>query len=130
MDKWDDSRINEKKEVLAYSLTELVHGKREAEKAKTTAHALFTGIGDDSSMPTTEVAPQDIPETGMVVSDILIRCNLVSSKNEARRLVAQGGITIDGIKITDANVVIETEKIAKGIIIKKGKKIYHRFLIA
>ena len=129
MENWDASRINEKKEVLAYSLTELVHGKEEADKAKAAAYALFTGEGDDSNMPTTEVPASEISTEGLAVADILVKCNLAKSKGEARRLVEQGGITIDGNKVTDVYSMIDCETLANGIKIKKGKKVFHKFIL-
>ena len=121
--KWDDSRINEKKELLAYELTALVHGKEEADKAKEASHALFAGGGDDSNMPTTEL---DVPAEGMNIIDVMLACGLAASKGEARRLIQQGGITVDGEKVTDFAMVIVKDALAEGVKIKKGKKIFHK----
>lgn len=129
MDQWDDSRINEKKEILAYDLTKLVHGEEEARKAKEAALALFSGVGDDSHMPTTEIAETEIPENGLSILDVMIRCKLAGSKSEARRLVVQGGISIDGNKVDDIDRIVNKSELAAGIKIKKGKKIYHRVLM-
>ncbi len=123
IEKWDPSRINEKKELLAYELTALVHGKEEAEKAKEASHALFAGGGDDSNMPTTEL---DVPEDGMNVIDLMVACGLAASKGEARRLVQQGGVSVDGEKVTDIGLVIEKARFTEGVKIKKGKKIFHK----
>ena len=123
IEKWDDSRINEKKELLAYELTALVHGKEEAEKAKEASHALFAGGGDDSNMPTTEL---DVPEEGMNAIDLLIACGLAASKGEARRLIQQGGVSFDGEKVTDIGLVVEKARFNDGVKIKKGKKIFHK----
>ena len=106
MDSWDDSRINEKKEILAFELTKLVHGEEEAKKALEASHALFAGGGDDSTMPTTEFAADDIPEGGMNVMDVLVVTGLAASRSEARRLVTQGGITVDGEKVSDISAVL------------------------
>ncbi len=121
--KWDDSRINEKKELLAYELTALVHGKDEADKAREASHALFAGGGDDSNMPTTELA---VPDEGMTVIDLLVACGLAASKGEARRLIQQGGISVDGDKVADIGAVIEKARFKEGVKIKKGKKIFHK----
>ncbi len=121
--KWEDSRINEKKELLAYELTALVHGKEEADKAQTAARALFAGGGDDSNMPTTELA---VPDEGMNVIDLLIACELAPSKGEARRLIQQGGVSVDGEKVTDIGLTVSKAQLAEGVKIKKGKKIFHK----
>ena len=99
MEKWDGDRINEKKEVLAYDLTNLVHGEEEARKAKESSRALFSGVGDDSNMPTTILPESDIPDQGIYVFELMTACKLASSKGEARRLIQQGGISIDGKKV-------------------------------
>ena len=129
MDSWSSDRINEKKEILAYSLTELVHGTEEADKAKAATYALFSGEGDDSDMPTTKVAGSNIPDEGMDVADILVSCRLTKSRGEARRLAEQGGITIDNEKIADAYILIPKDRLSDGIKIRKGKKVFHRFII-
>ena len=123
IEKWDDSRINEKKELLAYELTSLVHGREEADKAKEASHALFAGGGDDSNMPTTEL---DVPEDGMNVIDLMLACGLAASKGEARRLIQQGGVSLDGEKVTDFGLVIDKARLTEGVKIKKGKKIFHK----
>ena len=128
MEKWDDSRINEKKEILAYELTKLVHGEEEAEKAKEASHALFSGQGDDSNMPTAEVT--DVPETGMGVMDMLVASKLATSKSEARRLIQQGGLTIDGEKIGSIDYVVTKESLANGIKVRKGKKVFVKVVMA
>ncbi|MBO7737739.1 MAG: tyrosine--tRNA ligase [Clostridia bacterium] len=126
MDKWEDSRINEKKEVLAYSLTELVHGKEEADKAKATAAALFSGEGDDSNMPTTTLTADMVGEDGIGIIDLLVACKLASSKGEARRLVEQGGISVNGEKVANVNHKVPASLIAESVKIKKGKKVFHK----
>ena len=123
IEKWDDSRINEKKELLAYELTSLVHGREEAEKAKEASHALFAGGGDDSNMPTTEL---EVPAEGLNIIDLMLACGLAPSKGEARRLIQQGGVSVDGEKITDIGTVIERARFMEGVKIKKGKKIFHK----
>ncbi|MBO4847672.1 MAG: tyrosine--tRNA ligase [Clostridia bacterium] len=123
IEKWDPSRINEKKELLAYELTALVHGKGEADKAKEASHALFSGGGDDSNMPTTEL---DIPDEGINVIDLMVACSLAASKGEARRLIQQGGVAVDGEKVADIGLVIEKARFTEGVKIRKGKKIFHK----
>ena len=118
MEKWDDSRINEKKEILAYELTKLVHGEEEAKKALEAARALFSGKGDDSNMPSFSVGSDYQP---MSIVDLLVLTKLCASKSEARRLIEQGGVSVDDEKVTDPNKVIE---IAESVKIKKGKKTF------
>ncbi len=130
MEKWDDSRINEKKEILALSLTALVHGEEEAQKAKAASYALFAGGGDDSNMPTTELADSDIAEEGINIMDLMVKCNLATSKGEARRLIQQGGVSVDGEKVEAFDLVISKEALKNGVKIRKGKKVYKKAVIA
>ena len=129
MDNWDASRINEKKEILALELTTLVHGEEEAKKALEASHALFAGGGDDSNMPTTELEEGEVPAEGFNIMDLMVRCNLVSSKSEARRLIQQGGVSVDGEKVSDIGLCFDASKLKEGIKIKKGKKVFHRAII-
>ena len=117
MESWGDERINEKKEILAYELTKLVHGQEEADKALQAAKNLFAGIGDDSNMPSVEIEADD----EVNILELLVKAELASSKSEARRLVEQGGITIDGEKKTNPNELVKFDKDLK---IKKGKKVF------
>ena len=126
IERWDSSRINEKKELLAFELTKLVHGEEEANKAQTAARALFAGGGDDSNMPTTEL--DDVPKEGLNIIDLMAACKLAASKGEARRLVQQGGVSIDGEKVTDTYQMVSGEALANGVKIRKGKKIFHRVI--
>ena len=114
---WDDSRINEKKEILAFELTKLVHGEEEAQKALQAAKNLFAGIGDESNMPSIEVEA----DNEVNILDLLVKAELATSKSEARRLVEQGGITIDGEKKANPTEIIKFDKDLK---IKKGKKVF------
>ena len=129
MEKWPDNRINEKKEILAYELTKLVHGVEEADKAKAAAYALFSGGGDDSNMPTTEIAADEAAD-GMNIIDLMVRCKLCASKGEARRLIQQGGVSVDGEKVTDIGAVISADALRAGVKIKKGKKVFHKAILA
>ncbi|MBR6822549.1 MAG: tyrosine--tRNA ligase, partial [Clostridia bacterium] len=124
--KWDDSRINEKKEILAYELTALVHGKEEADKAKSAAQAIFSGVMDDENMPTTEFSEE---EGEISLIDLMVRCKLASSNSEARRLITQGGVTVNQEKETDFRRVFSTEELKEGVVIKKGKKVFHKAVI-
>ena len=126
IEKWDGSRINEKKMLLAHELTELVHGKEEADKAEATAQALFAGGGDDANMPTTTLNAADIPAEGLGIIDLLSRCGLIPSKGEGRRLVEQGGVSVDGEKIPSFDTKISKDALLAGVKIKKGKKVFHK----
>lgn len=128
MDEWDDTRINEKKEILAYSLTELVHGKEEADKAKLAAYALFNGSGDDSNMPTTQLKAEEVPEDGISIMEALVICGLAKSRSEARRLIEQGGVSINGEKVQEYETIIERDSILNGVKLKKGKKVFHKLV--
>ena len=129
MDKWGDGRINEKKEALAYHLTALIHGDAEADKAQATARALFSGEGDDEHMPRTEVASSALTNDEILLVDLMVMGSLAKSKSEARRLISQGGISIDDVATKDVDAIISRERLAEGVIIRKGKKVYHKFCI-
>lgn len=126
MEAWGEERINEKKEILAYDLTAMVHGEQEAAKARETARALFAGNGDDANMPTTELSVNQVSENGINLVDLLVVCNLAKSKSEARRLILQGGISVDGKKVDSDDTWICANRLFNGIKIKKGKKVFHR----
>ena len=128
IEKWEDSRINEKKELLAYELTALVHGKEEADKARDAARSLFSGGGDDANMPTTELSASDVGD-GVGILDLLLLCGLCPSKGEARRLVQQGGVALDGEKVAAADFVVSKDALCAGVKIKKGKKVFHKAII-
>ena len=125
MEKWPAERINEKKEILAFEITKLVHGEEEAQKALNAAKALFSGEGDDSTMPTTELSEAEIGE-GIGLLDLLVLTKLAASKGEGRRLIEQGGLSINGEKVTDVNLRIRKEDLSDPIKIKKGKKAFHK----
>ena len=127
MEKWDDSRINEKKMILAHEVTALVHGKEEADKAEEAAKALFSGEGSDENMPTTEL--DNVPEEGLQLLDIMVTAGLIASKGEGRRLIEQGGISLNGEKVNDVYLVVSKANLQEGIKIKKGKKIFHRVIL-
>ncbi len=129
MEKWDAGRINEKKEVLAYDLTNMVHGQEEAQKAKEASRALFSGVGDDSSMPTTVLKEEEIPADGIALTELMLLCRLAASKTEARRLIQQGGVSIDGEKVDALDVRIAKNRLEEGMRIRKGKKVYHKVVL-
>ena len=126
MEKWDDSRINEKKMILAHELTEMVHGKEEADKAEAAAKALFSGQGDDENMPTTEL--DNVPEEGIQLLDAMVAANLITSKGEGRRLIEQGGVSVNNEKVTDVYMVLTKAVLQEGVKIKKGKKVFHKII--
>ena len=130
MEKWDDSRINEKKEILAYELTSLVHGEEEANKAQASARALFSGAGDIEHMPTTTLSDDDFTDGAIGILDLLLKGKMAPSRSEAKRLVMQGGVLIDDEKVDNFSLTIAKDKFSgDGVIIKKGKKIFHRFTV-
>ena len=126
MDKWDDSRINEKKEILAFELTKLVHGEEEATKAREAARALFSGEGDDANMPTTEV---ELDGTEIGIIDLMMACDLAASRGEARRLIQQGGVSVNGEKVPNQDFTVNAEDLKAGVKIRKGKKIFHKAVL-
>ncbi|MBO6261235.1 MAG: tyrosine--tRNA ligase [Bacilli bacterium] len=125
MAKWPGERINEKKEILAFEITKLVHGEEEARKALEAARALFSGEGDDANMPTTEIELEN--DIGLL--DLLVLTKLAASKGEARRLIDQGGISLNGNKVSDVNLRITKADLAESIKIKKGKKAFHKVVL-
>lgn len=125
MAKWPGERINEKKEILAFEITKLVHGEEEARKALEAARALFSGEGDDANMPTTEIELEN--DIGLL--DLLVLTKLTASKGEARRLIDQGGISLNGNKISDVNLRITKDDLKEPIKIKKGKKAFHKVVL-
>ena len=127
IEQWDDSRINEKKMILAHELTEMVHGKEEADKAESAAKALFTGQGDDENMPTTEL--DNVPEEGIQLLDAMVQVGLIASKGEGRRLIEQGGVSVNGEKVTDVYFVLTKEMLKEGVKVKKGKKVFQKIIL-
>lgn len=130
LEKLEGSELNQAKELLAYELTALVHGEDEAKKALEGARALFSSKSDTDNMPSTELDGSSVTDAGIGLIDLLSATKLVPSKAEARRLIQQGGISIDDEKITDVNAVIAKESFAKGyVVIKKGKKVFHKAIL-
>ena len=129
MEKWDDSRINEKKEILAYELTSLVHGKEEADKALEASHALFSAGVSSENMPTVSLSESDFADGKIAVTDALIKAGIAKSKGEGKRLIEQGGITINDEKVTDVFAAIDRKAFDGEVILKKGKKIFKKLVI-
>ena len=126
MDTWEGARLNEAKEILAYEITKMVHGEEEAEKAQAAARALFAGGADSGDMPSTALADEDFADGQIGLLSLLVRCGLAASNGEARRLVQQGGIEVDGAKCTDPRASFPKDAFADGKVIKKGKKVFHK----
>ena len=129
MESWEGAKLNEAKELLAYEMTKLVHSEEDANKAQEASKALFAGGADDSNMPTTEIDPAKLTDGSINVTDLMLECDLVPSRSEVRRLVQQGGLTIADKKVEDLNLVISLDDLKEGVIIKKGKKKFHKALI-
>ena len=121
-----EENINLVKEKLAFEITKMVHGEEEANKALEAAKALFAGAGDDSNMPTAEI--ENFPEEGDQLLNILVKVGLTTSRGEGRRLIEQSGLSVDGEKVTDPNIVITKSQLTNGIKIKKGKKVFQKVI--
>ena len=122
----EGSELNKAKEVLAYEVTKLIHGEEEATKAQETAKALFGNKANLDNMPTTVLNDSDFTDNGIGVLALLCKLGLTASNGEARRLVTQGGISVNDVKVTDPKAVISKDEIAQGAIVKKGKKVFHK----
>ena len=130
MDKWEGSQLNTAKEILAYELTKLVHGQEEAEKAQSAARAIFGGGGDTADMPCTCLCREDAQGDSIGLLDLMVKCKLAPSKKEARRLVEQGGVEVNGEKVTDVSAAFPcTDFCGEGLVIKKGKKVFHKVIM-
>ena len=131
MQKWEGADLNKAKAILAYNLTELVHGKEEADKCETTAKQLFTGNVDAADMPKCEVKETDLNDGKLEITKALVLSKLCTSGSDARRNIEQGGVLIDDVKVTDVKTTIEKDKLKdKGVIIKKGKKNFIRLVLS
>ena len=129
MDAWQGEQLNRAKEILAFELTKMVHGEQAAEKAQATAKSLFGGVADAENMPATVLKASDLQAGSLSILDALVACGLASSKGEARRLIQQGGISLDGEKVANPTTTLTAGALAKGIVIKKGKKVYHKITV-
>ncbi|PWL99459.1 MAG: tyrosine--tRNA ligase [Clostridiales bacterium] len=128
MESWEGSRINEKKEILAYELTSLVHGQEEADKAKATSRAIFSGA-DSENMPTTEVETSSLSDGTITVLDLMVLGGLAPSRSEAKRLVIQGGVTMNDIKVEQIGAAVDAAALREGVVIRRGKKVFRKFIL-
>ena len=128
MSAWRDAKLNEAKEILAYELTSMVHGKEEADKAQAAARALF-GAGDAEQMPVTEIFESDLTDGAADIKLLLVKAGLCKSNSDARQNIAQGGVQADGEKITDAFTVFPAERLKTGVVLKRGKKSFARVVL-
>ena len=130
MDTWADAKLNEAKEILAYELTKMVHGEEEAEKARAAAKALFVGGGDDANMPTTEITADKLVDGKIGILNLMVACGLASSNKQARQLVEQGGVLVNDEKVPSAQFAVTEEMLKVGVKIRKGKKVFHKAVLA
>ena len=128
MDKWEGAQLNRAKEILAFELTKLVHGEEEAKKAEASAKALF-GAGADADIPQTELSADDFIDGKIDIGSILVKAGLVPTKSEARRAIEQGGVSVDGEKLTDVRATFTAEELADGKVFRRGKKNYRKVLV-
>ena len=126
MDHWEGEQLNKAKEILAYELTKMVHGEEEAEKAQATARGLFSGAAAHENMPSTKLDAELVKDGGVGLLAAMVAAGLCGSNREARQLVQQGGVLVDGEKVTDPKAVLTVDALNKGVVIKKGKKVYHK----
>ena len=130
MESWEGSQLNCAKEILAFELTQMVHGTEEAQKAQEAARALFGGGANSENMPTTEITADDLTDGAINILDLMQKAGLIASKGEGRRLVQQGGVSVDDVKVTDIAKTCTAADFEKGhVIIKKGKKVFHKVVL-
>ena len=129
MDHWEGEQLNKAKEILAYELTKMVHGEEEAEKAQATARGLFSGAADHENMPSTKLDAELVKDGSVGLLAAMVAAGLCGSNREARQLVQQGGVLVDGEKVTDPKAVLTVDALNKGVVIKKGKKVYHKVVL-
>ena len=131
MDSWKDAKINEAKEILAFELTKLVHGEEEAQKAQAAAKALFVGgAGDEEHMPTTEITADQLTDGQIGILNLMVACKLASSNKEARTLVTQGGVLVNDEKVPAPTFMVTEAMLKEGVKIRKGKKVFHKAILA
>ena len=130
MSDWKDAKLNEAKEILAYELTKLVHGEEEADKAKAAAKALFVGGGDDANMPTTEITADKLTDGKIGILNLMVACGLAPSNKQARQLVEQGGVLVNDEKVPSAQFAVTEDMLKEGVKIRKGKKVFHKAVLA
>ena len=129
MDHWEGEQLNKAKEILAYELTSMVHGAEEAEKAQSAARQLFSGVADHENMPTTQLDAALVKDGKVGLLAAMVGAKLCGSNREARQLVQQGGVLVDGEKVTDPTFGLTVEQLQSGVVIKKGKKTYHKVML-
>ena len=130
MSSWEGEQLNRAKEILAYELTKLVHGEDEAQKAQNAAKSVFAGGGSSADMPSTDLTDADLTDGKIGLLDMMVKGSLAASKGEARRLVQQGGVTLCDEKVTDVNLTLDKAFFeGKDVIVRKGKKVYHKFIL-
>ena len=129
MDHWQGEQLNKAKEILAFELTQMVHGTEEAEKAQATARGLFSGAADEANMPSTKLDESLLRDGKAGLLSVMVAAKLCSSNREARQLVQQGGVLVDGEKVADPSFVLTAEQLKSGVVIKKGKKVYHKVML-
>ncbi len=129
MDHWQGEQLNKAKEILAWELTKMVHGEQEADKAQATARGLFSGVADHENMPATTLNAALVKDGKVGLLAAMVAAKLCGSNREARQLVQQGGVLLDGEKVTDPATALSVEQLQKGVVIKKGKKTYHKVML-
>ena len=130
MESWEGAELNQAKEILAFELTKLVHGEEEANKAKEASHALFAGGGDSAHMPTLELTAADFADGDLDILALLVKAELAPSRSDARRAVQQGGISVNGEKVTEIDASFAKDIFeGEGAVLKKGKKTFHQLKV-
>ena len=129
MSAWEGSKLNEAKELLAYELTKLIHGEEEAVNAMAASHALFLAGEDDASMPTTELTVDQVKDGAVNVLDLLMLCGIAGSKSEGRRVITQGGLSINDQPVNSPDLTLTEDDLRSGVKIRKGKKTYHKVVL-
>ena len=130
MADWKDAQLNTAKEILAFELTKLVHGEEEALKAQASAKALFSGAGDDANMPTTEITADQLVDGKIGILNLMVACGLAPSNKQARQLVEQGGVFVNDEKVPAPQFTVSEEMLKEGVKIRKGKKVFHKAVLA
>jgi tyrosyl-tRNA synthetase len=128
MDTWEGAQLNTAKEILAYELTKMIHGEAEAEAAQNASRALF-GAGDSALTPSVEVDRASLVDGAIDINSLLVLGKMVPSKSEGRRAIEQGGVTVEGEKVTDVRATVTAEQLTAGVLIKRGKKSFAKFIL-
>ena len=128
MNTWEGAQLNDAKDILAYELTKLIHGEEEAEQARAASRALFSA-GDSSMTPSVTVNPALLRDGAIDVNGLLVLGKMVPSRSEGRRAIEQGGVSLDGEKVTDVKALVTEEQLREGVLIKRGKKSFNKFIL-